>query len=253
MANSKISALTSATTPLAGTEVLPIVQSSATVKVATNDLTVRNVRAAATTGILQVSGPTAATTRTMTVPDANFTAARTDAAQSLTGDQTFATGNLVQGTAAKGVNFTANTPAAGMTSQLLKDYQEGVWTPTLAFGGASVGITYTASYNTASVTKIGSRVFVSGITSLTSKGTSTGNATLTSLPFPADGVKAFSAVACSLTGVTFTGQYAMELDANADVVYFYQVSALGVQSALTNTNFSNTSAILFNFSYYTAS
>lgn len=45
MSNSKISALTSATTPLAGTEVLPIVQSSATVKVATNDLTVRNVRA----------------------------------------------------------------------------------------------------------------------------------------------------------------------------------------------------------------
>lgn len=39
MANSKISALTSATTPLAGTEVLPIVQSSATVKVAVSDLT----------------------------------------------------------------------------------------------------------------------------------------------------------------------------------------------------------------------
>ena len=39
MADKKISALTSATTPLAGTEVLPIVQSSATVKVAVSDLT----------------------------------------------------------------------------------------------------------------------------------------------------------------------------------------------------------------------
>jgi hypothetical protein len=39
MANTKISALTSATTPLAGTEVLPIVQSSTTVKVAVSDLT----------------------------------------------------------------------------------------------------------------------------------------------------------------------------------------------------------------------
>jgi len=38
MANSKISALTSASTPLAGTEVLPIVQSGATVKVAVNSL-----------------------------------------------------------------------------------------------------------------------------------------------------------------------------------------------------------------------
>jgi hypothetical protein len=39
MADSKISALTSATTPLAGTEVLPIVQSGATVKVAVSNLT----------------------------------------------------------------------------------------------------------------------------------------------------------------------------------------------------------------------
>lgn len=39
MSNSKISALTSATTPVAGTEVLPIVQSSATVKLAISDIT----------------------------------------------------------------------------------------------------------------------------------------------------------------------------------------------------------------------
>lgn len=39
MADAKISALTSATTPLAGTEVLPIVQSGATVKVAVSNLT----------------------------------------------------------------------------------------------------------------------------------------------------------------------------------------------------------------------
>jgi hypothetical protein len=51
MANTKISALTSATTPLAGTEVLPIVQSGSTVKVATDNLTVRNIRANATTGM----------------------------------------------------------------------------------------------------------------------------------------------------------------------------------------------------------
>jgi len=43
---------------------------------------------------------------------------------------TFTAGNLVQGTAAKGINFTANTPAAGMTSQLLNWYEEGTWTPT---------------------------------------------------------------------------------------------------------------------------
>lgn len=103
MADLKISQLTSATLPLAGTEVLPIVQSSSTKKVATDDLTVKNVRSNATTGILQIAGPAAAATRTMTVPDADFTAARTDAAQSFTGDQTLSTGNLVFGTAAKGI------------------------------------------------------------------------------------------------------------------------------------------------------
>lgn len=170
----------------------------------------------------------------------------------LPGDVTLSTGNIIQGTASKGFNFTANTLAAGMTSQLLMDYQEGVWTPTLAFGGNSVGITYTAGYNTSSVTKIGSRVFVSGITLLTSKGSSTGNASLKSLPFAPSGSKGFSAGACSLSNTTFTGQYVIEVDANDAVVYFYQVSALGAQSNLTNTNFANNSAFTFSFSYYTS-
>lgn len=103
MADLKISQLSSATLPLAGTEVLPIVQSSSTKKVTTDDLTVKNVRSNATTGILQIAGPGAGTTRTMTTPNANFTAARTDAAQSFTGDQTLSTGNLVISTANKGV------------------------------------------------------------------------------------------------------------------------------------------------------
>lgn len=143
MADLKISQLTSATLPLAGTEVLPIVQSSSTKKVATDDLTVKNVRSNATTGILQIAGPAAAATRTMTVPDANFTAARTDAAQSFTGDQTLGTGNLIQGTAAKGVNFTANTPAAGMTSQLLNWYEEITAASTACTGAITTAASWT--------------------------------------------------------------------------------------------------------------
>lgn len=145
MADKKISALTAATTPLAGTEVLPIVQSGSTVKVANNDLRPKQIQSNATSGVLQVVGPAAAATRVMTVPDANFTAARTDAAQSFTGDQTLSTGNLIQGTAAKGINFTANTPAAGMTSQLLNWYEEGTWTPTDA-SGAGLSLTATGTY-----------------------------------------------------------------------------------------------------------
>lgn len=175
MANTKISALTSATTPLAGTEVLPIVQSSATVKVATNDLTVRNIRANATTGILQVTGPAAASTRVVTVPDANFTAARTDAAQSFTGDQTLSTGNLIIGTSGKGIDFSA-TPGTG-TSELFADYEEGTWTPVDASG---VGLSITVT--SARYTKIGRQVTCFAWFSYPATGT-TSAAQIGGLPF----------------------------------------------------------------------
>ena len=113
MADKKISALTAATTPLDGTEVLPIVQSGATKKVANNDLRPRQIQSNATSGVLQIVGPAAAATRVMTTPDANFTAARTDAANSFSGNQTLSDGNLVVGTAGKGIT-TGGVTALGL-------------------------------------------------------------------------------------------------------------------------------------------
>ena len=119
MADKKISALTGASTPLAGTEVLPIVQSGATVKVANNDLRPKQIQSNATSGVLQVAGPASAATRVMTTPDANFTVARVDAAQSFTGDQTLGTGNLVIGTSGKGIQGTTtnNSASAGVVGE----------------------------------------------------------------------------------------------------------------------------------------
>lgn len=145
MANTKISALTSATTPLAGTEVLPIVQSGVTVKVANNDLRPKQIQSNATSGVLQIAGPAASSTRVMTTPDANFTAARTDAAQSFTGDQTLSTGNLVQGTAAKGINFTANSTSTGSTSQLLNYYEEITAASTACTGAITTAVSWKAT------------------------------------------------------------------------------------------------------------
>jgi hypothetical protein len=114
MADKKISALTGATTPLDGTEVLPIVQSGSTVKVANNDLRPKQIQSNATSGVLQVAGPAAASTRVMTVPNANFTAARTDAAQSFTGVQTFSTG-VVAAKVATSTSSVASTTATPVT------------------------------------------------------------------------------------------------------------------------------------------
>jgi hypothetical protein len=89
MADTKISALPASTTPLVGTEVLPIVQSSTTKQVSV----------------------------------ANLTAGRAISATSVTAS----TGNFVVGTSGQGIDFSA-TPGTG-TSELLADYEEGTWTP----------------------------------------------------------------------------------------------------------------------------
>lgn len=185
MADKKISQLSSASTPLAGTEALPIVQSNTTVKVATNDLTVKNVRSNATTGILQIAGPAAAATRTMTVPDANFTAARTDAANSFIGDQTLSTDNLIVGTAGKGIDFSANTAAPGATSELLNWYEEGTLTPTVeATSGAITSYTATGRY-----TRIGRFVLLEARIFISDNGTGSGGLLVGAFPFAAPGTR----------------------------------------------------------------
>ena len=91
MADKKISALTAASTPLAGTEVLPIVQSGSTVKVSVANLTLG---------------------RAISATQATLT-----------------TGNLIIGTDGQGIDFSASPHTGGMTSELLTDYEEGTWTP----------------------------------------------------------------------------------------------------------------------------
>jgi len=170
MADKKISALTAATTPLAGTEVLPIVQSASTVKVAVNDMlgvtswtspavnSEGNMFLRATdtlgTGVGTQIGLGGKYNATSYFPFAAVAGRKENATNnnvagylslltttsggtltermriSSAGDATVNTGNLVIGTAAKGIDFSANTSAAGMTSELLNWYEEGTWTPT---------------------------------------------------------------------------------------------------------------------------
>ena len=72
------------------------------------------------------------------------------------GDVTAARGNLVIGTSGKGIDFSA-TPGTG-TSELLADYEEGTWTPTLTTNGFSGGVTLSSA--TGTYTKVGRQVTV---------------------------------------------------------------------------------------------
>ena len=71
----------------------------------------------------------------------------------LPGNVTLSTGNLVIGTAGKGVDFSITSHPAGMTSELLADYEEGTWTPTDI---SAASLTFTTASGT--YTKIGNTV-----------------------------------------------------------------------------------------------
>ena len=76
-----------------------------------------------------------------------------------TGDQTIVDGNLVIGTAGKGIDFPATAHAAGMTSEVFDDYEVGTFTPTVV--GSTTAGTATYGSQTGRYTKIGNRVFFS--------------------------------------------------------------------------------------------
>lgn len=72
----------------------------------------------------------------------------------LVGDVTLSTGNLVIGTSGKGIDFSANTHAAGMTTETLTWYEEGTWTPTITDGTLSV------NGDLSRYSRVGKKVFV---------------------------------------------------------------------------------------------
>lgn len=97
-----------------------------------------------------------------------------------TGDQTIVDGNLVIGTAGKGIDFSAASHAAGMTSELLNDYEEGTWTP--AFQAGTSG-TITSTDRAGRYTKIGRTVIVEGYINIASVASPTGDLRISGLPF----------------------------------------------------------------------
>ena len=161
-----------------------------------------------------------------------------------TGDQTIVNGNLVIGTAGKGIDFSINPNPGGMTSELLNDYEEGTWTPAIAFGGATTGITYTQQLG--SYVKIGKLVTISFEITLSSKGSATGPLTVTGSPFTRSGAR----TAGTLSYITGTLPYSVPVVfyPNAAGVLTFNPGATG---GLTDAQFTDTSAIIGSISYLT--
>lgn len=99
------------------------------------------------------------------------------------GDQTIVDGNVVIGTAGKGVDFSASSHTAGMTSELLNDYEEGAWTPTIR--GSTTAGTYEIQTNGCTYTKIGRQVTLNVFIQMASvvTGGGVGDLQITGAPF----------------------------------------------------------------------
>jgi hypothetical protein len=100
-----------------------------------------------------------------------------------TGNVSIANGNLVFSTSGTGIDFSANANAAGMTSELLDDYEEGTWTPVASrLSGGNISASYGSQIGR--YTKVGRLVTIHcylDIVSVTSQGSSA--ARIAGIPF----------------------------------------------------------------------
>ena len=104
-----------------------------------------------------------------------------DATLDGSGNLSISAGNLVLASGS-GIDFSATADGSGtMTSELLDDYEEGTWTPTIE-GGTSAG-SYTLSDVDAYYVKIGQRVTVSCRFKTTVNTAGSGYAKIGGLPY----------------------------------------------------------------------
>jgi hypothetical protein len=134
------------------------------------------INASRITGVLPVAnGGTGVTTSTGTGNTV------LSASPTLSGDVNLSTGNLIIGTAGKGIDFSVTSSGSGtMTSELLADYEEGTWTPNQGSGLTVVG----TFYSLGQYTKVGRLVTASGYVAGTTTASAAGLGVITSnLPF----------------------------------------------------------------------
>ena len=142
------------------------------------------------------------------------------------GNLSLANGNLVMSTSGKGIDFSATADGSGtMTSELLNDYEEGVFDAFFITGGGTV--TINPGSNQCRYTKIGRLVTVQGDISVSSVSSPTGALLISGLPYTiATGAEgnAYSAASLFPSGLqaTATGQIVGYGVAGTSSIYMYR-------------------------------
>jgi hypothetical protein len=150
------------------------------------------------------------------------------------GDQTITNGNLVIGTSGKGIDFSVTNSGTGtMTSELLADYEEGTFLPTISNG--ITAITY--STQNGSYTKVG-RLVTFALRLELSAGTAAASILrIGGLPFTSDiafrgYAGSWAYAGANIIGSTLTNLPTLNIDVGATSIAFYNTAG----AAFTGTN-----------------
>jgi len=164
-----------------------------------------------------------------------------------------AKGNFVVGTAGKGIDFSATSDASGMTSELLDDYEEGTFTPTLQMDGGGASLGY--NFNIGRYTKIGNHVHVE-IDILLNAVNSNGSGSylkLNGLPFTSLNGSTFGGLHCpyyhSMNNTPIRGALVERNDSWAYLYHQFESGTGNIQNATVANAFTTTSRFILVGSY----
>jgi len=124
---------------------------------------------------------------------------------------------------------------------------DSTFTPAIAFGGGTTGITYTTQ--TGSYTRIGNIITFSIEIVLSSKGSSSGTSTITGLPVALKAGSAKAVFFATLEGVTYTGTTGASMAAAGTTLTFYSIASAGSSQVIADTAWTNTSKVYITGSY----
>tara|TARA_E500000305_G_C3942160_1_gene197998 strand:+ start:24 stop:548 length:525 start_codon:yes stop_codon:yes gene_type:complete len=158
--------------------------------------------------------------------------------------------NLTFSTAGKGVHLGVTSATS---SNLLDDYEEGTFTPVLNFGGSTTGIQYNAQVG--QYTKIGDRVYLDIKIYLSSDGggASSGNATITGIPFTTNSNNQYTAsIYNDRVASTLGGPQIYNNGGDTTIQLFEMDDDSTNNAAIQNSEFTNTGFILIGMHYRTA-
>lgn len=148
---------------------------------------------------------------------------------------------------------TANTAMMSTNSSGVPSWQAGTsWTPAIAFGGGTTNITYSLQAGT--YVQCGPIVFFNFHLTMTNKGTSTGNATLTGFPVSTNGNGNRNAMLlCEFVAITFDAGFTnmgLQFNNSAATALIIEVGSNKSAQVLQDTNFVNNSEFTGNGFYF---